>query len=208
MKISRWILIPLECALLFGAWMALTNFDAPFQSFFFGFVSGAILGLILQTISYARIGRLFSNKSNRHETDFSVKQKRSVVVLLPFDKAFDLCGESVTSVANAKIKSADRAARTIKAKVGMNLHSWGTSVTFNLAQIGENLTEIEINARPVFHGTIVDYGESLKTIEKITELLKTKDAAINQKVLFKSAEILEDADINPFRKEKKTIRRN
>lgn len=190
--------MPLGFALLTGILQALINDGNPVRKFLFGFVFGAFQGLIIQAWSHWRTKKL---SKNRAETDFSVKQERIVVLLLTAEKAFDLCVESVSYVEKSKLKIEDRAKGFIKAKVRMNFHSFGTEITFNLAQIGENLTEVKIKTRPVVRTTVVDYGESLKTIEKLAEFLKLKDAEINKKVLVESAAILEDVYVKPFQKE-------
>jgi hypothetical protein len=131
-----------------------------------------------------------------------VKQHRKIVLLANFDTAFDWCIRSAWKLKTAKIKSENKIEGIIKARDGLNFHSFGTDIIFNLTSINESLTEIEISTRPSIKTTIVDYGESLRIIEEVSNYLKEKDAEINKKVLVDSAEILEDVYVKPFQKEK------
>ena len=199
MKVSRWIYIPLFFGLCFGFLSVISNNESSLNRFLFGFISGALMGLILQIWSYFRtkgISRM-DNQSN-----FSTNQRRNLVVLLSFDKTFELCCESVESVKSAHIKSKNFVNGFIEAKTKMNFYSFGTEIIFNLKAVSESLTEIEVLARPVVKLTLVDYGQSLNTIEKIVIFLKEKDAEINQKVLVESASILDNVYVKPFQKEK------
>lgn len=198
MKINRWILVPLILGLATGLMFVITQNGFWFNQFLIGFVIGVIEGLIFQWWSERRTRKM--TKAGMDE-DFSVKQKRDLVVLTNFETAFDLCRQAV-SESGAKIKSEDPAKKIIKAKKGMNFHSFGTDIVFNLKPINENLTEIEIVTRPTVRTTIVDYGESYKTIEKIIENLKDKDAELNRRILADSVNIMEDVYVKPFQKEK------
>lgn len=198
MKINRWIFVPLILGLSTGLTFVLLQNGYWFNQFLFGFVLGVFEGLIIQLWSEFRTRKLA--KSNNAE-DYSVRQKRELVLLVNFETAFDLCRQAVSDAA-AKIKSEDRANKIIKAKSRMNFHSFGTDINFKLKPINENLTEIEILTRPCVKTTIVDYGESYKMIEKLTEILKDKDAELNRRILADSVGIMEDVYVKPFQKEK------
>lgn len=198
MNINRWILVPLICALSMGLMMVLLQNGYWLHDFLFGFVFGVVEGLIFQWWSERRTRKVA--KATKDE-DYSVRQKREIVVLTNFETAFDLCRQAVSD-SGAKIKSEDPAKKIIKAKTGMNFHSFGTDIDIKLKPINENLTEIEIVTRPTVRTTLVDYGESLKVIEKITEILRDKDAALNRRILADSVNIMEDVYVKPFQKEK------
>jgi hypothetical protein len=198
MKISRWILVPLVAGLSMGLMFILVQPGNWVFNLLSGFVAGAVSGLILQLWSERRTKKLA--KSGNAE-DFSVRQKRDLVLLVNFETAFDFCRQAVTDSA-AKIKSENPVTKTIKAKTGMNFYSFGTDIVFRLNPINENLTEIELSTRPSLRTTLVDYGESFKMIEKITGFLKEKDAEINKKVLADSVGIMDEVYLKPFQKEK------
>jgi hypothetical protein len=198
MKINRWILVPLILGLSTALMFVILQNGDWFYNSLIGFAIGVVEGLIFQLWAEIRTRKLSKSKNAE---DYSVQQKREVVVLTNFEAALDLCRQTISDL-GAKIKSEKPAERIIKAKTRMNFHSFGTAITFNLKPINENLTEIEIQTRPSIRTTIVDYGESYKTIEKIVETLKEKDAEMNRHILADSVSIMEDVYVKPFQKEK------
>jgi hypothetical protein len=198
MKINRWIFVPLIVGLFTGLMFVLMPGGDWFYRFLFGFALGAFEGLIIQLWSENRTRKLTESKNAE---DFPVRQRRELVLLANFETAFDLCRQAASD-SGAEIKSADPASKIIKAKNGMNFHSFGTDIIFNLKPLNESLTEIEIVTRPTVRTTIVDYGESLRVIEKIIASLKAKDVELNRKILADSVSIMEDVYIKPFQEEK------
>ena len=198
MSINRWILVPLILGLATALMFVILQSGDWFYNSLIGFAIGVVEGLIFQLWSEIRTRKLSKSKNSE---DYSVNQKREIVVLTNLETAFDLCRQAVSEM-DAKIKSENSAERIIKAKTRMNFHSFGTNIIFNLKPINENLTEIEITTRPRVRTTIVDYGESYKTIEKIVETLKDKDADLNRRILADSISIMEDVYVKPFQKEK------
>lgn len=156
------------------------------------------MGLTTQLWGDFRTRKFSKNKA---EKDFSIIQNRIITLLMTDESAFNLCKYAITDL-NAKINTENKEKGFIKAKTNTNFHSFGTEFTFNLNKITDNLTEVEIQTRPSVKTTIVDYGESLRIIEEITQYLKAKDAEINKKVLADSTTILEDVYVKPFQKEK------
>lgn len=199
MRISRWIYIPLFFGLCSGFFPAISNSGFNVKHFLIGFISGALTGLVLQTWSYFRTKRI---SETDEQSNFSVKQKRNLVVLLSFNEAFELCCESISFVKSAQITSKNPVNGNIEAKTRFNFYSFGTEMIFNLKSVSKSLTEVEILTQPILKTTLIDYGQSLKTIEKIAAFLKEKDAEINQKVLVESAAILDNVYVKPFQKEK------
>ena len=202
MKINRWISLPLNCAVSYALLMSASAwlFDMPFssRSFIGWLIGGALIGGTIQLLGDLGVRKLSKNNA---EKDFSVIQNRKIVLLLKLNAAFDLCKDSL---AERKVKSITETKENdfIKATTKMNFNSFGTQIEFNLNQIAENLTEVEIQTRPSVKSTMVDYGESLRIIEEITHYLKEKDAEINKKVLVDSTEVLEDVYVKPFQTEK------
>lgn len=196
MKISRWIFIPLFLAIYCGFAFAFMYSGNPLQNFASGFLIGAVLGFIFKGCHHYRAS-YFSAKNTE---DFSVKQNRDFIVRLNCKKAFEICEAAVTKDSYNSIKLADEESGIIKAKNKMNLFSFGTKINIKLKQIGQNLTEISIIAMPVFRPTVIDYGESLRVIEKITSYIKYMDAEINKGVLTDGTDISSEFFVNPFQK--------
>ncbi|CAN5490957.1 hypothetical protein BH10ACI1_BH10ACI1_10400 [soil metagenome] len=202
MKISRWIWLPLNCAISYAALMLILSwiFELPISSrMFIGwFIGGALIGGTIQLLGDLRIRKFSKNKA---EKDFSVIQNRKIVLLVGSDVAFNLCKDSIADL-KLKFITENKEDGFIKAKIKMNFHSFGTEIEFKLNQITDNLNEVEIQTRPLLKTTLVDYGESLRIIEDIMQYLKAKDAEINKKILVDSAAILDNVYVNPFQKGK------
>lgn len=202
MKINRWIRLPLNCAVSYALLMSVSAwlFDMPLtsKSFIGWLIGGALIGGTIQLLGDLGVRKLSKNNA---EKDFSVIQNRQIVLLLEYNTAFDLCKDSLADM-RVKFVTENKEIGFIKSKTKMNFNSFGTDIEFKLNQLADNLTEVEIQTQPSVKSTMVDYGESLKIIEEITQSLKEKDAEINKKVLVDSAEILEDVYVKPFQKEK------
>jgi len=184
MKINRWIFIPLLFALTFGFYFGFLHRDFLLENFLIGFVGGTIGGLIVQTISEIRIKKFSRNKA---PADFSVQQNRDFTLLLNYRTAFELCIYCILSLKAASIEFENEEAGIVVAKTKWNFHSFGTSITFQIQQLSENLMEVKILTHPKVRTTIVDYGESLKVIEEISHLLTEKYTEIRSKNLVDKA---------------------
>jgi hypothetical protein len=199
MRINRWIFVPLIFALSMGILFAWMDSNYWLGGLLYGFTLGAIEGLIIQLWSEYRTKSISRTKE---EKDFSILQKRNIVLLLNLADAFNVCEESIEQLGNARIKYENRDDRFIKAKTKINFHSFGTEIKVNLTPLNDSLTEVEISTRPSLRTIVVDYGESLNVIEKMSSFLKEKDAEINKKILIGSVEILNEIYVKPSRKEK------
>ena len=126
------------------------------------------------------------------------------MILLSYEKAFELCREAIESINPSKIKIEDQENGVFEIRTRMNWESFGTIVRLNLIKIGENITEVRISTRPIPRTVLVDYGEGWKYSEHIVNYLKEKDAVINKKVLAQSVEVLDDVYVKPLQQEKVT----
>lgn len=202
MKTSRWIYVPLVVGVSYAFLMALAGliFDMPFTfgQFLYWLVGGIFMGFIFQFLSDQKAKKVSKNKDQKA---FDVYQNRVLTLLCNYEKSLALCREAVLNLKSAKITGEDFQNKKIKAMVGMNWNTWGEVIEINLKEIGENLTEIEINVSPRLKSMLVSYGRSWEIAEDISEYLKTKDAEINKKVLTDSVVILEEVYVKPFQKQ-------
>ncbi len=197
MKISRWIYVPLICALYSALLIAL--FGGSFSEVLSYFVVGAISGFVLQFWSDIKARRV----SGRNDEEiYKIKQNRSLTLLMNYEKAFESCVEAVNLINPAKIKRMSLESGIITARTKMSWSSTGNTIQINLKRINENLTQIEISTNPIPRTAIVDYGDGWKYAEDICSYLKEKDMEINRKVLVESVDLLNDVYVKPFQKEK------
>ncbi|NJM52054.1 MAG: hypothetical protein HC846_00880 [Blastocatellia bacterium] len=171
MKISRYIKFPLSFGLLMVLACLLSVSHFSFNEILGWFVLGAVCGIGMQFYSDYRTRKI---KPDAEEKDFVLPQKRETFLLCSYDEAFDLCLESVSHLRKGKVKTAAKEKGFIKAKTGMNWNSWGNIIEFKLKQLTENLTEIEIFAKPIPGTTLIDNGTGLEAIETIQSVFNRK----------------------------------
>jgi hypothetical protein len=136
-----------------------------------GFVTFALLGLFL-TFTHSQIVK--RKAGGLSEEGFGVHQQTNLTLHLPYDRAFDLCCESV-EILSGRIKTADRSNGKIEATTGWTWRSFGCVVSYEIKSIGERLTEIEVTSRPQIRTTLVDYGENLENVERVCKFLFERD---------------------------------
>jgi hypothetical protein len=177
MKISRYIYVPFVC----GASYALINYllisGGP-NRIIWDFVSFALFGFAILLYNDYKIRKL-TTKDNKEA--FSPRQKRDIVLFTNYDRAFDLCFESVGLLRKARVTSQNKQQGIIKAKKGMNWYSFGSKINFKLLKVTEFTTQIEITIEPLLQTTLVDYGESFKTAEELNKFFRGKNDEANKK---------------------------
>lgn len=156
------------------------SFEPTLSKVLTAFSVGAIIGILLQIINDYTTRKTESEGS---EQDFAPFQNRTISLLCGFEKAFELCLESVGQLKKGKTDLVDKENGFIKAGTGMSLRSFGNTVEFKLKTITENLTEIEISTNPAVPTTIVDYGESIKIVKTLIEFFEAKNSELNYKQL-------------------------
>lgn len=193
MKISRYIKFPLSFGLLMVLACLLSVSYFSFNEILLWFVLGAVCGIGMQFYSDYRTRKI---KPDAEEKDFVLPQQRESFLLCSYEEAFDLCLESISHLRKGKVKTADKEKGFIKAKTGMNWNSWGNIIEFKLKQLTENLTEIEIFAKPIPGTTLIDNGEGLKAIEILQRFFDRKNEEINQQLVEAKFDIPININVN------------
>lgn len=204
MKVSRWIYVPLKAGVLGAILYTLLGFAESLSQFASLFVLWSIFGFVMQAYTHYKAKR---KTGVDDEAIHSVRQKKNVTVLLNFEQTFELCLDALESLKIAKIRIEDLEKGILEVRTGMNWDTFGVIIRLELSRINEDLTEVEISARPFQKGVLLDSGESWKQTEQIINFIKKKDAEINRKVLTQSARVLDEVYVKPFRKEKTEIRK-
>jgi hypothetical protein len=158
-----------------------------------GFVSFVLLGLIL-TFAHSQIVKgMVRIKS---EQDFSVHQQRNVTLRLPFDKAFEVCKESLEAL-NKRIKIVNASDGSIEAITGSTVKTFGCVISYVVKPINERLTEVQVSSMPLVRTTLIDYGENLENVEKICAFLSERDDRLDVNLLSAKLNKLSEAKNNP-----------
>jgi hypothetical protein len=170
--------------------------DTPTEEILFqamtGFVSFAVIGFIL-TFAHSRIVK--SKARGESEQDFDVHQQRTITLRLPYDKAFDICKESLKAV-NGSVKEMKLSAGKIEARTGWTWKAFGCVISYVVKPIGEQLTEVEVLSRPRVRTTLVDYGENLDNVDKICAFLSKRDNQLDINLLSAKLNQLSEAQTN------------
>lgn len=136
---------------------------------FGGIFYGVFMSLILGSRHIRSVKRLQYRNS---EDAMGVHHVRNVELQLPYDKAFDLCIESIRLIKKSKIQKKDISQGKITAKAGMTWKTWGDLISFDIRKIDNEKTQVIVSSRPTLRATLVDYGKNLENVERIISFLK------------------------------------
>jgi hypothetical protein len=178
---NRYIKVPLIIASIYATIYFFTSDYSSWKSAIWGFGFGALFGLFMVLMNDYRVRGI---RWVTTDDIFNVHQRRGVYLRCPYNKAFDLCLESIGQLESAKVSISieDKENGKIEVRIGKPL-IYSTLLTFQLKKIAENLFGVELYARPWLKLRVLDDGESLKIIERVNELLVERDRELNQKVL-------------------------
>ena len=141
-----------------------------------GIVTGVIFGFLLSSALF--LMQVISVKMMPYglsEKTLGVYQVRTLEMNIPYEEAFILCAASLGAVKGAKIRSEDPADGRIDAKTGINWKTFGDDISIDVLRT-EAGQRIRVVSRPTLMTTIVDYGQNLDNVEKITAYLKAHGA--------------------------------
>jgi hypothetical protein len=189
MKISRYIKFPLIFILLYGVYFGLFTAKPSLSLMLFGIIFGAVFGFGFQFYSDYKVRQI---KPDADEKDFDVCQKQTFVLFYDYDKAFDLCLESMEYVEKAKLKYTDKLTGTIKAKTGISWTSWGNNIDFKILKLTDYTTEIEVLTRPSLKTALIDNGKGVAVIETVKDFFSRKNDEKNQMLSAKQQQTAAD----------------
>ncbi|HDH05347.1 MAG TPA: hypothetical protein ENH01_06495 [Nitrospirae bacterium] len=134
-----------------------------------GLVSGLVMFLIIGLLHIHAVKKIAPELS---EESYGIHHVRDIKLQYPYDRAFNLCIESLGRIKNCKIRMQDRTAGQIIAKTSINWKTWGDTISLEIKRIDDTQTHVKTSSRPSMSTTIVDYGKNLENVEKILSFLK------------------------------------
>jgi len=142
-----------------------------------GLACGTISGIILSILLFIILGPLHVYMVKKvapelTEEAYGTCHVRNITINRPFEQAFSLCIESLSSVKNSKITARKPSQGKIIAKTPINWKTWGDTIIFELKQTDDATTELILSSRPTARTTIVDYGKNIDNIQKIVYFLE------------------------------------
>ncbi|HEX8735815.1 MAG TPA: hypothetical protein VF721_10855 [Pyrinomonadaceae bacterium] len=138
------------------------------------------MGLGLQIYSDYKVRQIAPEAG---EEAFKVRQKRNSVLFAGYDRAFDICLESVSVLSRAKVARQDKTRGIIEVKIAKNWKVCGEKITYRLKEMTAGTTEIELQSAPVPATALIDYGEGWKAVEDVCDFLNDKNDEMNRKHL-------------------------
>ena len=154
--------------------------DGLFAGIFFG----GFMSLILGFLHSRSVKRMPYGKSKEA---MDVHHVRNIELRVSYDKAFDLCIESLNLIKRSKIRKEDRSQGKIDARAGINWKTWGDLISLDVRKKDNDRTQVIVLSRPVVRTTLVDYGKNLENVERISSFLKEKSETVYNRRTYGSA---------------------
>lgn len=79
--------------------------------------------------------------------------------------------KAVAEMKGVSVKSSDPGSRTIEAKSGVTLTSWGEAISIRIVPVREDCCEVEVTSSSVLVTTLIDYGKNQSNVDKIFQTL-------------------------------------
>ena len=136
-----------------------------------GAVFGLFAGVVSLPLVYLHSWTVERMPSGNTEESIGVHHIRSIELDLPYDKAFNLCIQSLSSIKNCKIQTEDHVHGKILCKAGMTWKTFGDIIAFDVSKDANNRISIEVSSRPAVRTTLIDYGKNLENVDKIIRFL-------------------------------------
>lgn len=193
---NRWIKFPLIFAAI---WMAtqlpgyfLNSEAMPFWWLIFG---GLFVGLAIEGFGWLRI----RHKYGRVTPEALVPhQIRDLMLMQQIDRAFETCKAAIKALPDLSLREVDPVHRRLVVRSAMNWFTIGSTVTIQLRQASDNLTEVTVERKPRWRTTMVDYGEGWNVVEKLVSAIKALDTEPTMQSLNDGASMLNDLTTRPI----------
>jgi len=172
---SIYLKLFLEMGIPFGViiGLLLVAFGYP-QALAFGLLTGLLYGSCTSlTLGFLHSRAVRQISPHEPEKVLGVQHTGSTKLQLSYDKAFNLCVDSLTLIKGCKVQKEDQAQGEIVAKAGRTWESWGEKLAFSVKKIDDKYTSVEVSSRPTFSMTLVDYGKNLWNVSSIIFFLES-----------------------------------
>ncbi|MGV9411386.1 hypothetical protein ACWDOP_15825 [Nocardia sp. NPDC003693] len=132
-----------------------------------GLLFGAIMSLLLGTINIRSARRIGGEAA----TNAPVRQQVSTVLSAEPPAVFEAVDHLIQG-SGARVTRRDTIAGRIEARTGFSWKSWGERLSATVLSLGDGRTEVRIESRPAFPGTVVDYGKNLQNVRQLEQGLR------------------------------------
>lgn len=172
-KILAKILIICSIVTSFATGFWIISLQTPWllaASIWFGVTLGAS-GAIAAALSLSQILAVRRLNIPISDETLRVHQTKVVEIMMPYERAFELCVSSFRILKGAKVMKSNQPLGYIEALTGVSWKTWGDIISFRLQALDNDHTRIEVSSRPRYALQLVDYGSNLSNVEKISKFL-------------------------------------
>jgi hypothetical protein len=198
---NNWIRVPFIAALAWIGAQLLFNIISPLPLHLWRLIFiGLLFGFSLQTLNWLRARKKFGKvgqevTETRHKRNFMLMQDRS--------SAIETCRRAIQSLPDLKLRSVDAGSGIINVRskikrVGWGGFTWGNLISIKLVEVGEQLTEINMESKPFMPTVLIDSGEAWATIERLVAAIKDLDSQPPAAALNDGAEMIHELTNRPI----------
>ncbi len=137
-------------------------------------VAGLSFGLLLCSIIeflHGRAVRKIGDGAFRNET--GLDHTRKITLSVPYDRAINLCIESIHTIRNSTVQMEDKSRGIIIARAGFNWKTWSDTISFLVSKNAQGHHIIRVSSRPTARTTLVDFGKNLDNVARIISFLQS-----------------------------------
>lgn len=143
-----------------------------------GMVTGLIFGFLLSlALFFLQVVSVRMMPYGLSSETLGVYQVRTLEMKATYEDTLRLCEASLGAVKGAKVRFEDRAGGRIDARTGINWKTFGDDISIDVLK-ADTGNRIRVVSRPALMSTIVDYGQNLENVEKITGYLTAHGATV------------------------------
>ena len=161
-------------------------------------ILGLVFGFSIQIFNWLRVRDRFGKAEQQFS---SPRQKRALMLMQDKVRALVTCEKAIESMPKLRLRSVNAELGKIVARSKIRRvawgFTWGESMSVDIIELGEHLTEVRIESRPTVRTVLVDGGESWTNIEQLVSEIKKLDVDPSRAVLNDGAELLQDLTTRP-----------
>ncbi|WP_026690447.1 hypothetical protein [Alteribacter aurantiacus] len=162
----RMALVFVVMSVSFGAGMYYYFFSVPI-ALVTGLSFGAIMALTLGTFN------ILMHK-NLRQADGRLKQRREILVSMPYEDTFSLCEEALSMLEETTLTFVNEEEGVIRGEKETSVYSFGEKLECKVETVSDLLTRVWIESKPSYRLTLIDYGVNLRNVESFVKYFKSK----------------------------------
>ncbi|RNA67113.1 hypothetical protein EBO34_18160 [Alteribacter keqinensis] len=150
-------------------------FGAGMYYYFFSVQIALITGLSFGGIMAVFLGsmNILMHKDAR-KADGRLKQRRGMVISMPYKETFSLCKEALSVMEETKLTYVNEEEGVIRGEKETSVYSFGEKLECKAEAVSEITTKVWIESKPSYRFTLIDYGVNLRNVESFVKYFESK----------------------------------